>query len=446
MEKILKDAVAFLKQEGVLRFSRRIFTWIPEYVYWLVTYKFYVYLMKRSDLYRGWCRYRKSKKKYGIDQFFYFKKITGGLKYCEQNHQEYHILNPNENVCIFKSWVYGEREEASRTIVKSPPIYITEFKDIEVYGADNILSIGEVLLCDVYERDKEKRYDIETGCIMACSQNGKWVKAAWKKTEVIVDEAVYCMGLCSGNYYHLTVEILSRLAFVDRYEEYRRLPVLIDSVVFTVPNFRELFDRVNIFHHPIVPVEMYSRVHVKKLVYVSPVCWMPVNFKTGINAVKADFLISNFAVRNIRESVITGRMASGETIWKKIFLSRKRYWKRLTNTEEVENLFARHGYHIICMEDLSFAEQVDVMNDADVIAGVAGGAFTNIIYCHERAKVGMISAYGDLMYSFSNIAEMLHIEFTVFKGDIVHESSIPSATEFKVNIDKCEKFIKYIEV
>lgn len=446
MRNAFHAGVEFYKREGIGKFIIRIVKWVPEYIMWR-RYWLRSYLFDHVAGYRGRIKLGRLQKESNVDVYTEFRTIMGGLEYCKANNQSYCILKDGEKIECALAKSFEERNNVQRMIFDSPPIYLTVFTDIDVYGDSNLLSKDRVALSDMYYRDKGiDRYDVEGGCIVSCHKKGKWLRVAYKRTDVVVEEAINCVGWACKNYYHFTFEILSRLPFVDEYEEYRSMPVLVDAGALRIPQMKDLFDRVNIYKHPVILIEQNSRIHVKRLVYISRNLWMPPNFKLGTITTAGDYLFSRSVVDNIRNRILTEHRHHQSSSYNKIYLSRRKCGnQRLMNASEIEKIFAEHGFQIVFPEDWSFEEEVVAFHGADVIVGATGAAFTNMVFCHEGAKVGIIMPNGNDSYVFSNIANMVNIEFIILGADIVKKERYSSLDAFVLDSDKCRRFIQYIE-
>lgn len=443
---VFQAGVNYYKQNGVGKFFIRIVKWVPEYLVWKKA-MIHGYFFEHVDFYREYIQFKYLKKDNPLYQYIKIRKIKGGMEFCQQHKQKYEVINCGEKIEVVAPECFEEREEI-RYVFDSPPIYLTVFQDIEIYGATNLISKGEVALSDVYARDRGKnRYEIEGGGIISCSKEGKSISVVYRNSDKIVEEAINCFGWACNNYFHFTFEILSRLVFVDDiYEEYRSLPILVDQASLNISQMKDLLERVNIYHHPIIPVEKYNRVHVKKLIYISRNLWMPPNFKPGTVTMPEDYMFSRSVADNIRKRVLCEGAKLGESPYKKIFLSRRQCKvQRLTNSVEIEQIFADSGYQIVFPEEMSFDEEVAVFNQADVIAGATGAAFTNIVFCHEGAKVVVITPSSNDAYFFSNIANMVKTQFIVLGADIVKKEKYTSLDTFSLNTNKCKRFIKSME-
>jgi len=105
------------------------------------------------------------------------------------------------------------------------------------------------------------------------------------------------------------------------------------------------------------------------------------------------------------------------TFSKRIYVSRKGApGRRVLNEAELEPFLKHHGFAILEMEKLSFAEQISTFRQAEVIAGVGGAAFTLLNFCRPGTKVLSImcdedTSAGAVMKMWDTVAALNGIEF-----------------------------------
>lgn len=446
MSKGLAAGVDYLRKEGFGKLIKRIAHWLPEYLTWVRIW-LRTWLCNHVGIYNRLYELRTLKKESKVDSIKKFREIEGGLSFCKKTGLPYEILNAGEKIEVVQA-AYFEKQEEKTILFDSPSIYLAVFKEADVYGATNLITVGNKALSDMAYMDREKnRYDISAGCIIGAHRKGRWLQVAYRATDVVIDEAISCIGWACTNYYHFMFEILSRLMYVDGREEYRDFPILVDAGALAIPQMREMLDRVNIYRHPIISIGGYKRVHVRNLVYVSRNVWMPPGMRRGVEEGAQDYLLSRSVADHIRDRVLDKplqeKKASAD---RKIFLSRRDCTvQRLENMEEIERIFVENGYRIAFPGEMSFAEEVALFNNADIIAGVTGAAFTNIVFCHEGAQVGMILAESQPAYDFANIANMVKVKFLALGAELVKKGEQISLDTFRLNPEKCRRFIKMIE-
>ncbi len=73
---------------------------------------------------------------------------------------------------------------------------------------------------------------------------------------------------------------------------------------------------------------------------------------------------------------------------RRIFISRNRARRRrLLNEDEVWPLFQDSGFERVWMEEMSFSEQVALMQETTVLAAPHGAGLTNMMFCREGTHV-----------------------------------------------------------
>jgi len=81
---------------------------------------------------------------------------------------------------------------------------------------------------------------------------------------------------------------------------------------------------------------------------------------------------------------------------RRIYISRRHAAKRrLLNEADLRPLLDLHGFEVVCMEDLTFAEQVRLSANCTVIAGLHGAGLTHMLWMPPGGRVIEIRAKGD---------------------------------------------------
>ncbi|MCM1251821.1 MAG: glycosyltransferase family 61 protein [Clostridium sp.] len=438
MKDIFRKSILCLQEEGFTGLIKGIWNWIPQYISWKrIIIRGWLYSHSMYFLYKG------MKERGEVDSFTKFKQIRGGMEYSQRHGQTCYILNSGEKIEVVLPKSFEGRENIEKSIFDAPPIYLAEFRNVDAYGESDFFSIGDIGFSDMFCKDRgENRYDLRSGSIILHQARGKYLGIAYKKTDMIIKEAINLLGAANYNYYHFTFEIISRLVFVDEYEEYRSIPILIDNVALHIPQMKELLDKINIYHHPVISIKRRQCVHVDKMIYISKNMWIPFNFKPGSIFRTEDFMISRSAFDNIRKRVLPVQRNCENIVKKRIFLPRpENKSQRLANQEEIMKIFANNGFHIVYPEKLHFDEQVMLFNEADIIVGVGGGALTNIVYCHEKAQIVEIALETSPIYAFSAIANAIQADFIILGADVVAKGKYIGADTWVLNKDKCRRFI-----
>lgn len=78
----------------------------------------------------------------------------------------------------------------------------------------------------------------------------------------------------------------------------------------------------------------------------------------------------------------------------RIFCSRRQRDDKRScrNAPEVEQLFSSHGFRVVYPEDLSMADQIVMFRNAELVAGFAGSALFNLMFCQQPKPVVVVAS------------------------------------------------------
>ncbi|MBU3155336.1 glycosyltransferase family 61 protein [Clostridium estertheticum] len=373
-------------------------------------------------------------KKYKLNSY----KISSVKDFCSKNNLRYSIIEKEQlrEVCI--PYFYGNQETEEIKKATSREIYVAELINAEIIGANSFIIADNSCLYDMAEADKDKRYDLRYGSLKIIDKNIALVE--YIGTNQVLEEAIFLIGFAPDNYYHVSIELLSRLQYIDYYEEYRSIPLLIDEIVLKVPQYRDLLEKINKYNHPIIPIQRDHMYKVKKLIYPSYNTWMPINVKGRSNLRAEDFLVANSGVEYIRNSILEDTKLEG---YRKIYISRKNINnKRLLNNAEVAEMFAKYGFEIVFPENMSFEQQVETFSQAKYIAGSSGAALTNILYCPSNATIITIIPKEYNFHLYSTISKIINLQSIYLDAKIIKKAKNVSGDQVEIDLNYCNEFLK----
>jgi len=369
-------------------------------------------------------------------------RIMSVKDYCTKNNLPYRVVVGEKTRDICVPAFFGERDkEVNRTSV-SPEIYVAELFEVDIIGANSFLTKVGCCLYDMAVMDDEKRYDLRFESLKIVNKNNAIVGSF--DSGQAIDEAVFLLGFASFNYFHFTIELMSKLKFIDSHEEYHHIPILIDEIVLKIPQLKQLFQAMNKYNHQIIPIEKQRRYMVKRLIYPSDSSWMPINVKDDVSLKDEDFMVAKEGIEYVQQTVLkkinsnTNKLIATN---RKIFISRK-HNKRLINEEEVIELFLKNGFEIIYPEEFSFKEQVEMFSNAKYVAGTTGAAFTNIIYCSSNATIICIIPKKYKFYMYSTIGKLLGLKPVFLDARITKKGKKISGDQFELDLNYCKEFLK----
>jgi capsular polysaccharide biosynthesis protein len=245
------------------------------------------------------------------------------------------------------------------------------------------------------------------------------------------------------NYYHWLLEVLSKIQFLNELPiEYKDYPILVPKQLTNIKNIEIFFSYFKV-HNPIVYLESNYAYQVENLLVITSPNYMVANLK-GRTCFQID---SNYcsaeSLNYIREIALSNINKSQSKTYDRVFLARKNYI-RSYNQNNIQKLLLEYDFKSICLEDLTFDEQVRVINQAKYIVGPTGAAWTNLLFAEKGTKAlcWMAKEYGDLS-CFSNIAkntgvQLDYIEYVTGANNTRELYYRP----YTVNTDQISKWLK----
>lgn len=367
----------------------------------------------------------------------HYLPISDVKSYCAEKGLKYLRIQEEKNELVCRPSFYGVTREKN-VMVQGRELYIAEIEDATVTGASSIIIAGKKCLYDPYAYDYEERLDIKFTNIVYKEKNKVCLSTFCEKRAI--DAAVCLVGFASYNYYHWSVEILSRLKYVDDIEEYRDLPLLVDDVVRTIPQYKQLLYLANVNNRDIIYLDPSENRVVKRLIYPSYNTWMPINVKRNDLIKVSDFAIDKSAIDNLR--CYAGQHLKKSEQGKYIFITRKNAAaSRLDNEAEIRELFSEYGFEIVDTAELALVDQVELFSSSSIIAGATGAALTNIVYCNPGTRFVCFIPEKYEFYMYSTIAKNLGME-SIFVDCMVTQTAAYAAMElYKANYRECERLL-----
>lgn len=357
-------------------------------------------------------------------------------EYCIENNQKIIEIEPQSERVVY-SPAFFEIREGKEYYFKSPEIYIACLHNVEVLGETGIVVGNNKALFDAPERDKEKRTEFRFGPLKKYKNNQ--LLLAVDESDLKVKHAINLCGFAPRNYYHFTMEIMSRLHYTEKLEGLDKFPILVDENIKNQYQFQQMI-KILAKNRKIIYIPSNKCVKVDYLIQPSMNTWMPINVKSRELFRTSDNLLAKSGIDNIRLKVIDYIKPQTN---RKIFLSRKNTnTVRIANELDVIKWFKVEGFEIVYTESLNYIEQIELFSSAKCIVGSSGAALTNLIYCHPETVFGCIipEEYGFCMYS----TIMYHVggKQLFLDAEIVSKNLYIAADKYVVNEECCKKYIQ----
>ena len=267
--------------------------------------------------------------------------------YCEKKGEE---IIEIERECKREVYIpaFFELSVAEKHYFVSPSIYVSCLHDVTVVGGTGVIMTDECLLYDAFKRDEDHRMMFRCGPLKRGGKSRLLIAVEPEEREI--DRAINLCGFASNNYYHLTMEMLSRLDYLNQVWDSKEYPLLINEEIKKIPQFMQLLKTIK-GNREVVYVPSYMQLRVGCLLQPSMNTWMPMNVKRRRDFRLSDNLIAKSGIFNIRSHV---KKYMEEQSDLKIYISRKNAnLVRIVNEKRILPLFRDAGYQIVCTEELT---------------------------------------------------------------------------------------------
>jgi hypothetical protein len=253
----------------------------------------------------------------------------------------------------------------------------------------------------------------------------------------------------SINYFHWVTEALPRLVqIVDKYIAQKNISW--DNFVFLLdyglPS--QCLASIKIILNREVEYESIKsgeKMYCNQLVYCTPL-WLSLDNTKGLPNPKKEFFVDEHSLRELRQKIITNydRDAPLYTENKRIYLQRLNNTLRpIKNIYAVEMILHKYGFDFLNVGSLELNEQIKLFQNVDVVIGVSGASFTNILFMRENSKV--INFYPSSSptnyYIFQPLADASSVDLIHFLTTPTDNSNNVHGESF-IDVDRLENMLK----
>ena len=334
----------------------------------------------------------------------------------EQDEWVVSTLAPEATVTVHgPAWV-GRAQE--RYTVTRPAICLSRYRAATINCSSNSVVQGDMILMSRVPDSERCHADYSDAHVVAHGERLALVRAV---TPVEVERGIAITGSADMNYYHWMIEVVSKLAYLDRLDErYTKYPLLISEKALEIEAISRFIDHLNV-DRDIIYLRSDERYQVKDLLTITPPNFLVPNFWIGLadrsRDAAADHYFDTASLQFIRRTALSYLASKGlrKRVSRKIFLARKGIL-RPYNQDEVWEVLKRDGFEAVHLEDLSFAEQLLTLQEAEALVGPTGAAWTNLLFCEPGTKAlcWMAEEYGDNP-CYSNLAAEMQVDMSYLR-------------------------------
>ena len=286
-----------------------------------------------------------------------------------------------------------------------PGIYIAKVSNALVTGATNLVVTDDAILChDLYDFSHDYTSEELNGRTYIWPNRHR---IAWLMRTVPIfniDAGACFTDACAYNYAHWITEVLPRICQFCQSHEYLEVPIIINGGLHR--NLMESLQTIAGTHREVITLSAGVGAQVKQLLLTSAVGYVPFERRSKWLKNHSHGRFSPHALMALRKAVREELEERPLTSKRRIFIKRNSGIRNITNAEEIERLLITYGFHVIEPEKLTFAQQVALFSNVDMVVGATGAAMANLIFCEPFARIIiMIPVYRHTSYWYwQNIA------------------------------------------
>lgn len=246
--------------------------------------------------------------------------------------------------------------------------------------------------------------------------------------------AVLSVSFAGTNYYHWLLDLLPRLALIERGGE------SLDSIDYFVVNDRasrfqrETLDHLGIPKDKIIESHWHPHIQATELIVPSFPC------DTGHFARwQVDWLQQKFGTRNPAKP------------FRRLYLNRRKVsYRKVENESDIETFLEQHGFESIDPGNYSIQEQVRLFSEAEILIAPHGAALANIVFCQPGTKVVELLHPRAVNLMFWTLSETIGLSYHYFlaEGGLPDPGEDPydNFTEMRFSLETLSRMLKHLNL
>ena len=244
-------------------------------------------------------------------------------------------------------------------------------------------------------------------------------------------------GASGNNYFHFLFDIITKLKIVE--SEYS----LNNIDYFYVPGIfdwqKKILSTLDINQNKLVDSKKYRHISADNIIAVDHP-W----YQKG--TVQDEILnIPDWIIFYLRDKFL--QYSQKFNCSDKIFIDRSDSnfnHCKLINNQEVINFLSDNGFESYQVSKLNFFEQIYLFNNAKIIIGPHGAAFSNIIFSKKGLKLVELIPSDHLSKKCEKISNLLNFEYQKIKLNKEIDKNINTVGDIKIEISDLRKILKQI--
>lgn len=317
--------------------------------------------------------------------------------------------------------------------VTVPDINLYKFSNAKINVESSHIILNETVVMERLPIIPVEYCNYSTGIIEVHNKFYAVYNASYSELEI--DKAFFVGGNGSWNYYHWTIEIISKLKyFLSKKNIDKDIKIIFPIHAKNIESFSTMVEILLSNKFETYYIDNSKIIKVRELYIVTTPSNVVYNTKYGKEFENNFLFFDKESINYVRNSILNSQQynnflnsSNKKQKFLKVYLARKKHTVRGYNHEKVLEVAIRHGFQPIYLEELSFFNQVYLFQNVKYIIGASGAAWTNIIFM--RKGVRGLSWLGENIKSFScysTLAEYYGCDLQFLSYKVAYKEEIHS--------------------
>lgn len=310
-----------------------------------------------------------------------------------------------------------------------PPIYVGTLINARVTGGTNLVTTENAIIChDLYNPLNDYTSEEMHRRTFVRPARNRIIWLMNTDIQMQIPQAACFTDACAENYAHWMTEVLPRINLFCINEKFAEVPIIVNAGLH--PNLMESLKIVAGDMRQIISIAIGTNIFVEKLSVMSVVGYVPFEPRPKRLKIRSHGMFSRYGLVALRERLCQDTPKASDASKSRIMVKRSSGIRNITNARQIEELLISKGFLVVEPERLTFAEQVGLFSNADVVVGATGAALANLIFCKPSTKVIiMISDHEGILYWYwQNMACAVGNRVTYVLGKCVDSFTHPHSS------------------
>ena len=260
------------------------------------------------------------------------------------------------------------------------------------------------------------------------------------KPQKHINSGIMMSGKFCNNYYHVLLENLIKLLYIEKLDIPTDVPIIMDSRTIKTPSLKRIYDLLtNNLKRSVITIDSDKIYHFSTLYSINCVNQIPSHLLDNHSA-HSPYLYYPIAIKKLRDNLLPH--CTNAKFPNKVFITRASTKRRNFNENEVFEVLQKYGFEKVAPELLTFEEQMTLFHNAEYIVAGSGAALTNLLFVTEKCTVICfgISNNGDEIPVFNTIANINGTKFIYFPRKSNGNGDVHS--NFEIDCSKFDNFLQ----